>query len=99
MHTTALFRQDNAPWGVSRLSTAATGFLGRNPILLNFNYTFEDAPGLGTEAFVVDTGCKQDHSEFDFGRRANFVQTFGKGQPGVDINGRECTCTQDNIPG
>lgn len=98
MHTTALFQQTNAPWGIARLSTATTSFFGQNANALNFKYTFEDAPGLGTEAFIVDTGCRADHT--DFGGRAKFVATFGTGIPGQDANGREyiCPCLLSPVP-
>ena len=86
MHTTALFQQDNAPWGIARLSSTAS-FAGQNPNSLDFKYAFEDAPGLGTEAFVIDTGCRVDH--IDFGGRANFIGSFGRGIPNQDANGRE----------
>jgi len=86
MYITA--QQDNAPWGLARLSSGAS-FVGKNPNSLNFKYKFEDAPGAGTEAFVIDTGCRVEHRDFE--GRAKFVATFGRGTPNKDLNGREYT--------
>ena len=44
--------QENAPWGLARLSSAKPG---------GTTYTFEDAAGEGTCAYVVDTGIDVTH--------------------------------------
>jgi cerevisin len=85
MHTTAIVQQTNAPWGIARLSTGKTSLTGNNPVALNFKYTFDDSAGAGTQAFIVDTGCRVTHK--DYGGRATFVASFGPGVPGQDING------------
>jgi hypothetical protein len=44
--------QENAPWGLARLSSAKPG---------GTTYTFEEAAGEGTCAYVVDTGIDVTH--------------------------------------
>lgn len=66
--TRATIAQTNAPPGLQRLSEAR---VGQNA------YTFDDSAGQGITAYVVDTGVRVTHSEFE-GRAtfaANFVNT------------------------
>lgn len=51
--------QKNAPWGLATVSH-------RYPNALEYNYN--DAAGRDTYAYVVDTGVRQTHNEFDGGR-------------------------------
>lgn len=44
--------QDNADWGLARLSSQKPG---------GSTYTYDDSAGEGTCAFVVDTGVEADH--------------------------------------
>ncbi|KFA71601.1 hypothetical protein S40288_03662 [Stachybotrys chartarum IBT 40288] len=48
--------QEDAPWGLARISSAEPG---------GTTYTFEDAAGEGTCAYVVDTGIDIEHPEFE----------------------------------
>ncbi|KFA67648.1 hypothetical protein S40285_04954 [Stachybotrys chlorohalonatus IBT 40285] len=48
--------QEDAPWGLARISSAEPG---------GTTYTFEDAAGEGTCAYVVDTGIDTEHPEFE----------------------------------
>jgi subtilisin family serine protease len=48
--------QENAPWGLARISSAEPG---------GTTYTFDDAAGEGTCAYVVDTGIDINHPEFE----------------------------------
>jgi cerevisin len=84
MHTTATL-QTNAPWGIARLSSGTTSLGGGDPLALTFNYTFDDNAGAGTQAFIIDTGCRTSHQ--DFQGRAQFLATFGPGAPDEDRNG------------
>ncbi|CAH0023160.1 unnamed protein product [Clonostachys rhizophaga] len=54
--------QENAPWGLARLSNKAPG---------STTYTYADGAGAGVCAYVVDTGIDVEHS--DFGGRATWV--------------------------
>jgi hypothetical protein len=44
--------QENAPWGLARISSASPG---------GTTYTYDDSAGAGTCAYVVDTGIEVDH--------------------------------------
>ena len=87
MRISATVQQDNAPWGVSRLSTGPVSLQGLDPTALQFPYFSDSTAGAGTDVYVLDTGIRTTHSEF--GGRATFLQTFGPGVPGQDVNGRE----------
>ena len=76
MHTTVLVQQTNAPWGLACLSSGSTPLANKDPNALSFQYTFDDSAGGGTDAFILDTGCRVTHQEF--GGRAlqlNLAQT------------------------
>ena len=49
---TTLATQEDAPWGLARLSNAESG---------STTYTYDDTAGAGTCAFVLDTGVEIDH--------------------------------------
>ena len=83
MHTTALVQQVNAPWGLSRLSNGATPLANKDTNALDFQYTFDDSSGGGTDAFILDTGCRTSHREF-----AGRASCFPSDLPCVDGNGR-----------
>jgi subtilisin family serine protease len=57
--------QENAPWGLARLSSDKPGAT---------SYTFDDAAGEGTCSYVVDTGIDVTHPEFE--GRAEFLANF-----------------------
>jgi cerevisin len=84
MFTSDVLQQANAPWGLARL--AQDGPLAdKNPAQLNFPYTFDSTAGQGVDVYVVDTGIRTTHK--DFGGRATFGASFGKGVAGQDLNG------------
>lgn len=74
MHTTAAVSQDNAPWGLQRISQVdklprtATGEL-------TYNYIYDESAGTGVDIYIVDTGVFVNHT--DFGGRARWGGTFG----------------------
>lgn len=60
--------QENAPWGLARISSDAPG---------GTTYTYDDTAGAGTCAYILDTGVDISHPEFD-GRAvwgANFADS------------------------
>jgi len=86
MSISAVVQQNNAPWGVSRVSTGQVSLKGFDPLALQYPYFADETGGAGTDVYVLDTGIRTTHDEF--GGRATFLQTFGTGVPGQDINGR-----------
>ncbi|KAJ4256100.1 hypothetical protein ACHAPJ_007441 [Fusarium lateritium] len=67
----ATTEQDNAPWGIARLSSDKAG--GKT-------YTYDDTAGEGTCAYVIDTGIDVEHPDFD--GRAKFLKNFAGGSDG-----------------
>ncbi|KAG8410932.1 hypothetical protein J3458_016497 [Metarhizium acridum] len=68
--------QQNADWGLARLSSQKAG---------TTTYTYDDSAGEGTCAFIIDTGVEASHPEFE--GRATFLKNFaGDGQE-TDGNG------------
>ncbi|KAH8172242.1 subtilase family protein [Sarocladium implicatum] len=57
--------QQNAPWGLARISSQAPG---------GTTYTYDESAGEGTCAYVVDTGIDVDHPDFE--GRATFAKNF-----------------------
>lgn len=81
----ALAVQNNAPWGLARISH-------RNR-LDNSNYQkYEYSPnaGEGTTVYVVDSGININHE--DFGGRAKWGANFIYGSPNVDGHGHGTHC-------
>ncbi|KDR86145.1 hypothetical protein GALMADRAFT_261704 [Galerina marginata CBS 339.88] len=86
MHT--MTTQTNAPWGLSRLSSAAR-LANQDTSALTYSYTFDASAGAGVDIYVVDTGVLTTHSQF--GGRAKWGATFG-GYPNADGNGHGTHC-------
>lgn len=61
----AYVTQEDATWGISRLSSQEPG---------GSTYTYDASAGEGTCAYVVDTGIDTDHSEFE--GRATWLENF-----------------------
>ncbi|KAI1504230.1 peptidase S8/S53 domain-containing protein [Biscogniauxia marginata] len=57
--------QQNADWGLARLSSSTPG---------GTTYTYDDTAGEGTCAYIIDTGIDVDHEEFE--GRAEFLENF-----------------------
>ncbi|KFH40949.1 Cuticle-degrading protease-like protein [Hapsidospora chrysogenum ATCC 11550] len=57
--------QENAPWGLARISSQEPG---------GSTYTYDDSAGAGTCSWILDTGIDTDHP--DFGGRASFAANF-----------------------
>ncbi|KAH8793123.1 serine protease [Flagelloscypha sp. PMI_526] len=80
----SIITESNAPWGLQRISTdkIVTG----TPTALNYTFTYNDAyAGRGVDAYVIDTGIRTTHREFE-PARARWGATFG-GYASVDGNG------------
>ncbi|KAJ6442684.1 subtilase [Purpureocillium lavendulum] len=73
--TTDAIMQTNAPPGLNRISHSQRGQAG---------YIFDEAAGQGITTYVVDTGCRTTHTEFE-GRAvmaANFVNNVNTDENG-----------------
>ncbi|KAG9081020.1 subtilisin-like serine protease [Ceratobasidium sp. 370] len=87
--TTAIQTQDNAPWGLQRVSSSAPLPAGSRANALAFSYTFDDEAGQGVDVYVVDTGINTAHQSF--GGRASFGFA-AQGLPEVDDQGHGTHC-------
>ncbi|KAI8931532.1 hypothetical protein NX059_011189 [Plenodomus lindquistii] len=56
MYTTALVTQASAPWGLGSISSRTRGAT---------SYIYDSTAGAGTYSYVVDTGIRTTHSEFE----------------------------------
>lgn len=81
---TAMTTQNNAPWGLQRISQRAAIQNG-DPTKTNFIYNYDDSAGSGVDIYILDTGVRTSHVEF--GGRATFARTFSDGVPDQDIQG------------
>lgn len=61
----AIVSQTSAPWGLARLSARSTG---------STTYRYDDSAGVGTCAYIVDTGLYAAHT--DFGGRASQIANY-----------------------
>ncbi|OAQ71883.1 subtilisin-like protease [Purpureocillium lilacinum] len=67
--------QQNADWGLARLSSPSPG---------TTDYTYDDSAGEGTCAYIIDTGVDVQHPDFE--GRAKFLANFVD-QDNTDGNG------------
>nr|QIK03896.1 subtilisin-like serine protease precursor [Lignosus rhinocerotis] len=81
--------QENAPWGLQRISQDPPLPAGSNPNLLAYNYTYEVTAGEYVDIYIIDTGIRITHTEFN--GRAKWGKTFG-GYPDADGNGHGTHC-------
>jgi len=56
MTTSALVTQEDAPWGLARISSRAPGAT---------SYVYDESAGEGTFSYIVDTGIFIDHADFN----------------------------------
>ncbi|KAG9047546.1 subtilisin-like serine protease [Tulasnella sp. UAMH 9824] len=57
--------QTNAPWGLSRLSSSTALPANSNVNSLTFDYTFNDEAGNGIDVYVIDTGIRVTHTDYE----------------------------------
>lgn len=74
--------QPEAPWGLSRIS--------HRKVQTDALYLYDDQGGLGVDAYVVDTGIKVDHEEFE--GRAEWVKAVAFPNIKMDTNGHGTHC-------
>jgi len=80
VRASAVAAQQNAPLGLIRLSAETLRNRGTAG-----GYIFDTSGGQGITAYVVDTGIRTTHSEFQ--GRATFGANFIQGSPNTDENG------------
>ncbi|KAF9084974.1 serine protease [Mortierella sp. AM989] len=78
--------QKNAPWGLARISHRKT--LNTKTIS---KYKHSPNGGDGVSVFVIDTGIKLSHEEFE--GRASWGATFSEGSPDIDDHGHGTHCS------
>lgn len=78
---TAYTKQNNATWGLQRVSHRYSGVQ---------NYMYDDTAGSGTFVYVLDTGVLTGHA--DFKGRASWGANFVNGTPDTDENGHGTHC-------
>ncbi|KAF5124191.1 Subtilisin-like protease 2 [Metarhizium anisopliae] len=79
--TLDLVEQTNAPAGLQRLSEAAP--VGEQT--KKGSYVYDSSAGNGTTAYVVDSGCRTTHRDFE--GRATTIANFVQGERATDANG------------
>ena len=83
--------QENAPWGLGRIShdKIAEG-MPEKPTTFG-NYDFDDgAQGEGVNVYVIDTGVYAEHDDFE--GRATFAKNFAGDGKDSDCNGHGTHC-------
>ncbi|TEB17269.1 serine protease [Coprinellus micaceus] len=80
--------QTNAPWGLGRLSSIPK-LANQNSTALTFNYTYDSSGGAGVDIYVLDTGTRITHVEFE--GRATWGAIFS-GSTDADGNGHGTHC-------
>lgn len=75
--------QTNAPWNLARLSTVRPL---PSPV---YNYTYDSSGGNGVDIYILDSGVRITHNEFE--GRARWGATFG-GYPDADGHGHGTHC-------
>lgn len=79
--TTQQVTQENAPWGLGRISHRNNG---------STDYVYDESAGEDTFAYVIDTGILIDHVEF--GGRAQWGANFAGDGLDKDGNGHGTHC-------
>lgn len=69
--------QEDAPWGLARISSNAPG---------GTTYTYDESAGEGTCSYVLDTGIDIEHPDFE--GRAEWLENFADNSP---TDGQVCS--------
>lgn len=83
MRLNAIIEQTTAPWGLSRLSQQGE-VQNKNARALTNTYAFDDTAGEGVDVYILDSGIRTTHDQFE--GRASLGAVFGSAQ-NVDGNG------------
>ncbi|KXN71762.1 subtilisin-like protein, partial [Conidiobolus coronatus NRRL 28638] len=78
--------QENAPWGLARVSQREK--LGSAP----YTYKYDENAGKGVNIYVLDTGINIDHEDFE-GRLTWGITTASNSKANNDFQGHGTHCT------
>ncbi|KAG6876483.1 hypothetical protein C0993_002726 [Termitomyces sp. T159_Od127] len=92
VRTSVVATQENATWGLSRLSSVGK-LANQNPSALTFPFVYETTAGLGVDIYVVGEPSSTLHIVWtkEFGGRARWGTTFG-GYTSADGDGHGTHC-------
>ncbi|KAI4944085.1 hypothetical protein J4E91_008940 [Alternaria rosae] len=76
MRTNAVVTQANSPWGLASISSRKAGAT---------SYVYDDTAGTGTFSYVIDTGVRISHNDFE--GRATWGFNAVRGSANVDNDG------------
>ncbi|CAE6474402.1 unnamed protein product [Rhizoctonia solani] len=74
VYSTSEIVQNDATWGLQRISQKATLPQGSSATSLNYTYRYDSSGGEGVDIYVFDTGVYVEHEEF--GGRATHAPVF-----------------------
>ncbi|CEL56588.1 Subtilisin-like protease 8 OS=Trichophyton verrucosum (strain HKI 0517) GN=SUB8 PE=3 SV=1 [Rhizoctonia solani AG-1 IB] len=74
VYSTSAIIQNDATWGLQRISHNATLPQGSSATSLNYTYRYDSSGGEGVDIYVFDTGVYIEHEEF--GGRATHAPVF-----------------------
>ncbi|CAE6495929.1 unnamed protein product [Rhizoctonia solani] len=81
--------QNDAPWGLQRISGSQPLPPGSDPNSPAYTYTFNETAGQGVDVYVIDTGINTEHESFE--GRAKFAFA-AEGQQQEDDQGHGTHC-------
>lgn len=85
-----LMEQEDAPWGLKRLSKAADKSLKSIFALEQDSYKYPSSAGKDVDVYIIDTGINVDHEEFE--GRAKWGKTIPLFDLDIDGNGHGTHC-------
>lgn len=85
-----LMEQEDAPWGLKRLSKAADKSLKSIFALEQDSYKYPSSAGKDVDVYIIDTGINVDHEDFE--GRAKWGKTIPLFDLDIDGNGHGTHC-------
>ncbi|KAK6495053.1 hypothetical protein TWF481_003080 [Arthrobotrys musiformis] len=95
--TTELIQQSTAPWGLQRISsTIPIAADGRNITELTYKHRFDRTAGTGVDIYIIDSGIKISHSDFN-GRAKILFSAFNDDGDDKDGHGTHVAGTAASL--
>ncbi|KAK6498236.1 hypothetical protein TWF506_004475 [Arthrobotrys conoides] len=95
--STELIQQSNAPWGLQRISSQpAIAADGRNITELTYKHRFDRTAGTGVDIYIVDSGIKINHTDFN-GRAKILFSAFNDSGDDKDGHGTHVAGTAGSL--
>ncbi|KAF3228247.1 hypothetical protein TWF192_004316 [Orbilia oligospora] len=95
--TTELIQQSTAPWGLQRISSQPPiPADGRNITELTYKHRFDRTAGTGVDIYIVDSGIKINHSDFN-GRAKVLFSAFNDSGDDKDGHGTHVAGTAGSL--